>query len=92
MAIINVKCPYCNEDNVSKNGKSNKGEQRYICNNSFCSAKTFRLDYRYNGCKPGMDKTIISMTLNGSGIRDISRVQHISTHKVMATLKKRKIL
>jgi len=91
MATTKVKCPYCNEYKVSKNGKSSNGEQRYICINSFCHHKTFRLDYRYNGCKPGIDQTIISMTVNGSGIRDISRVEHVSTHKVMDTLKKLKI-
>ena len=48
------------------------------------------LEYKNNGCKPGIEKQIIDMTSNASGIRDISRNLKISTDKVMSTLKKQK--
>ena len=48
------------------------------------------LDYIYNGCKQGIDETIIDMTANASGISDISRVLKVSEGKVLSVLKKRK--
>lgn len=91
MATIDVKCPYCQKTNVCKNGKCKNGEQRYLCKNPFCSTKTFRLNYTYVGCTPGIERKIISLAINGSGIRDTSRVEHVSTNKVMSTLKKLKL-
>lgn len=90
MVEVAVKCPVCQGTDISKNGKTGKGEQRYICNAKECFGKSFLLEYTNNGCKPGIEKQIIDMTANGSGIRDISRVLEISTDKVMDTLKKQK--
>ena len=89
MPLIPVKCPKCKGTKVSKNG-TEKGEQRYLCRNQACPIKSFMLDYIYNGCKPGIDETIIDMTANASGISDISRVLKISEGKVSSVLKKRK--
>jgi transposase-like protein len=89
MTMVEVKCPQCGEIRVSKFGKSENGEQRYICNVPECPMKTFRLEYRYEGAKPGTDEKIVSMTANASGIRDTSRVLGVSTGKVMRALKKR---
>ena len=89
MAMVKVKCPICNEANVSKHGKTPTGVQRYACNNNECPRKIFMLEYAYNGNKPGIDKQVVKMTANASGIRDIARVLEISTDKVMSTLKKR---
>jgi len=49
MAKVDVKCPRCGGTEVHRNGKCRTGEQRYICNASECSLKTFRLEYRYKG-------------------------------------------
>ena len=80
MSVVKVKCPVCGSENVSKNGTSKVGKQQYICNNKQCHKSSFILDYTYNAC----------MTLNGSGIRDISRVLKISTTTVMNCIKKKK--
>ena len=90
MAMIEVKCPICKGASVSKHGKTPRGVQRYVCNNSDCPRKIFMLEYAYNGNKPGIDEQIVKMTANASGIRDIARVLEISTDKVMSTLKKQK--
>ena len=90
MVLIAVKCPVCGGTDISKNGKTESDIQRYICNAKECAGKSFMLEYSYNGCKPGIDKQIIDMTSNASGIRDISRNLKISTDKVMSTLKKQK--
>jgi transposase-like protein len=90
MQLTAVKCPVCGGTKVSKNGKTENGVQRYICNNKECYGKSFMLEHKYNGWKPGIEAQIIEMTSNASGIRDISRVLKISKQKVSDTLKKLK--
>jgi transposase-like protein len=89
MAKIDVKCPRCNETDVVTHGSNASGVRRYRCMNKDCLCKTFMLDYAYNGWRPGIEETIVSMAANASGIRDTSRVLNISQGKVMSTLKKR---
>jgi transposase-like protein len=51
----------------------------------------FQLDYKYHACEPGVKFRILEMAINGSRVRDISRVLHISTDVIIDTLKKRKL-
>ena len=90
MAMVEVKCQTCGKSQVYKYGKSRGGEQRYLCDAQGCPAKTFRLEYRYEGAKPGISEKIIAMAANARGIRDTARVLGVSTDKVMGTLKKHK--
>jgi transposase-like protein len=90
MAKIEVKCPKCDETEVNKYGTSSSGAQRYYCKNENCSTTIFQLKYHNKGCEPGMEKRIIKMAVNASGVRDTARVLEISTYKVMDTLKKQK--
>ena len=85
-----VTCPRCGSENVRKFGFDKNNNQRYECKNINCDKKIFILEYNNNGCVEGIDDKIIKMTLNGRGIRDISRVLEISTYKVMDILKKKK--
>ena len=89
MALVKVKCPECGGTQVYKHGTSENGEARYICRAPECGTKTFRLEYRNEGSKPGIDEKIIAMAANASGIRDTARVLGITTDKVMSVLKKR---
>ncbi len=88
MAVIQVYCPQCSSDYVVKFGLSGQGKQRYCCQNEECSKKTFMLDYSNKACAPGTKEKIVNMALNGSGIRDTSRVLGIHMNTVMSTLKK----
>jgi len=90
MQMAKVKCPKCKDTKISKNG-TEKGKQRYICNNKNCSKKSFMLEYEYTGCEHGIDEKIISMTANASGISDISRVLEISESKILRVLKKQQM-
>ena len=90
--LIEVECPSCGGKNISKNGTGHKGSQRYMCNNTECSKKSFMLKYRYNGCKHGIEWNILTNTSNAQGIRDIARSLEISTQKVIDTLKKQNLL
>ncbi|MDE9590596.1 IS1-like element transposase, partial [Xenorhabdus bovienii] len=49
--------------------------------------RTFQLNYRYNGHKPGMKEKIVDMAINGSGVRDTGRVLGLGINTVMRTLK-----
>ena len=85
-----LRCPFCNSENVGKYGTVN-GKPRYICNNSDCSHKTFYAEYTYKGCTPDVRIKIIKMSIDGSGIRAISRVLGISKDTVISVLKKKNI-
>jgi len=89
MVMQTVKCIHCKSDKVVKNGTRKNGVQCLLCRN--CK-KAFQLDYTNNGAKPDVKLMIIKMSLNGSGIRDISRVLGVSQGTVIAVLKKLKIL
>ena len=46
------------------------------------------LNPSYPGRTPAVKEQIVEMSLNGSGIRDISRVLQVSTRTVIGELKK----
>ena len=85
---INVSCPRCGSEHVTRAGKSISGEQRYRCRSEECPTVTFMLAYRYTAYQPGIKKKVIDMAINGSGVRDTARVLKISKGTVISTLKK----
>lgn len=85
---IEVKCPYCDSHDIVKNGKDEKGKQRFLCKNEECKWRTFLMDYTDKGRMPEIKNLILKMAINGSGIRDTGRVLGISTNTVIETLKK----
>ena len=89
MAVIQVECPDCGSIEVVKYGKQPNGEQRYRCYNTQCARTIFLLQYQAKGRLPEVKRQIVDMALNGSGIRDTSRVLHISQNTVIRALKKK---
>jgi len=85
---IEVKCPYCNSNDIVKNGKDEKGKQRYLCKNKECTHQTFLMNYTDKGRTPYIKNLILKMAVNGSGVRDTGRVLGISPNTVIETLKK----
>jgi transposase-like protein len=67
-------------------------EQRYACHNEECSRSIFQLGYKYHACEPSIEFRILEMAINGSRVRDIPRMRHISADVVIDTLKKKKEL
>ena len=90
MAVIPVRCPSCDSDAVVKRGKTDNGQQRYLCQNEVCSYRTFLLEYTNRGYLLAVKRQIIDLAMNGSGIRDTARVLSISTDMVISELKKKK--
>jgi transposase-like protein len=66
-----------------KNGHSENGAQRWRCNKCH---KSFQLNYRYNARTQGVKEQITELTLNSSGVRDISRILKINKNTVMSEL------
>ena len=82
-----VRCLHCKSKKVVKYGTQSNGIPRCKCKKC---GKTFQLEYLSTGAKPEIKMQIIKMSLNGSGMRDISRVLGISRNTVDAVLKKLK--
>ena len=84
MAVfIPVLCPHCQSDNVFKHGFSAEGKQRYRCENPECQRRTFILNHSHPGRTKEVKAKIVSMSHNGSGIRDTARVLGVSTTTVI---------
>jgi insertion element IS1 protein InsB len=90
--FIAVRCPHCHSDQIVKRGKTARGTQRYLCQNTLCIKGSFLLDYCNRGCLPEVKDLIIDMSLNASGVRDTARSLHISTNTVLRELKKKELL
>jgi hypothetical protein len=73
---------------VKKHETSCNGKRRYRCLNQDCLYVTFSQSLDYPGRRREVKQQIVEMTLNGSGVRDISRVVQVSTATVIQELKK----
>ena len=69
--MIKIKYIHCESEEVVKNGRKAKGVQCLKCKN--CKRR-FQERYSNKGAKSETKRMIISMSVNGNGIRDISRV------------------
>jgi len=85
MTFIAVRCPHCQSDQIVKRGKTARGTQRYLCQNTLCAKGSFLLDYCNRGCLPEVKQAIIDMSLNASGVRDTARSLHIWTSGRIST-------
>src|SRR5438093_1101829 len=83
MTFIAVRCPHCQSDQIVKRGKTARGTQRYLCQNTLCAKGSSLLDYCNRGCSPEIKQTIIDMSLNASGVRDTARTLHICPNTVL---------
>ena len=89
--LIPVQCPACGDtETIVKFGRTHNEKQRYRCQSTECKKATFIIDHERKGWLPEIKKKIIAMTLNGSGIRDISRVLGVCTETVITEIKKKK--
>ncbi len=86
--LVAIECPHCHSTEVTKYGRSPAGKQRYCCQNFNCPYRTFVLTQTYLGRTRQVKQQIVEMTLNGSGVRDIARVLHVSPTTVIQELKK----
>ena len=67
-----------------KNGTTRNRKQKYLCR---ACHRQFIRDYSYQGCRSEVRRLIVPLTLNGSGIRDITRVLHVSINTVLKVIR-----
>jgi insertion element IS1 protein InsB len=84
MCYEEITCPRCSSSNIVKNGTTANHKQRYRCK---ACCRQFITDYTYRGCQPAVRQLVLPMTMNASGIRDISRVLRISPNTVLSLIK-----
>ena len=84
MCYEKITCPHCSSFNLKKNGKTRNEKQKYYCRDC---GRQFITDYTYQGCRPEIRSLILKMTLNSSGIRDISRVLAVSTNTILKAIR-----
>jgi len=82
--LIQAACPHCEGTKVKKNRKKANGNQNFYCH--LCK-KQFQMKYTYQGADPRNKRLVRSMSLNGSGIRDIHRVLGISIVTILFILR-----
>ena len=88
MVTTAIRCIHCKSKDVVKFGHQANGTPRCKCKKC---GKTFQSEYMSSGALPETKKLIIKMSLNGSGVRDISRVLGVDKNTVVAVLKKLKV-
>ncbi len=89
MTFIAVRCPHCQSDQIVKRGKTARGTQRSLCQNTPCTKGSFLLDSCNRGCLPEVKHTIIDMRLHASGVRDTARSLPICPNTVLREFKKK---
>lgn len=72
--VDKTTCSKCESKQIVKNGKTSKGEQRFVCK---CCRRCFQRHYRYQSCKVS-DKQIKQLIYEGCGIRSTSRILGIA--------------
>src|SRR5215831_4778283 len=79
-----LHCPYCDETDIVRHGKSPEGKQRYRCRQCLEGrGRTVLLEYAYAGQLPASKQHIVDIAMNASGIRDTVRELHISPTTVI---------
>ena len=68
-----------------KNGTTSNRKQKYLCRPC---RRQFITRYSYQGCRTEIRSLIVPMTLNGSGIRDITRVLRVSINTVLKEIRR----
>jgi IS1 family transposase/transposase-like protein len=87
MVLAPVKCPHCGSGNVTKNGTSRNGKQRFLCCNEKCGHKTFIEHYTNNAYDPNIRSRIFFSIVNGSGTRATARTLGIAKDTVTSALR-----
>jgi insertion element IS1 protein InsB len=84
MCYEEVACPRCSSPDVKKNGITAQHKQRL--RRKECERR-FITDYTYQAYRPRARSLVLPMTMNGSGIRDLSRVLGMSTNTLLVLIR-----
>jgi insertion element IS1 protein InsB len=84
MCCEEIACPKRSSTKIKKNGRTANCKQRYRCKNC---GRQFITTYTYLGCIESVRELIVPMTLNGCGVRDVSRVLFVSPNTALKILR-----
>ncbi|MCL2643153.1 MAG: IS1-like element transposase [Candidatus Bathyarchaeota archaeon] len=87
---MEIRCPFCSSNKISKNGHNKTGKQVYNCKNLGCKHKNFIETYTHKACLPEIRKQVLKMAIDGTGTRATGRILGISKDTITAILKKTK--
>ena len=86
MVTIKLMCCHCASTNIVRNGLTNNGKQRYLCNDC---GRTSRNDPQPNGYTAAERETILRAYHERSSLRGLSRTFGVARNTVTSWLKKR---
>jgi len=82
MTFIAVRCPHCQSDQIVKRGKTARGTQRYLCQNTLCARGSFLPTIATVGACLKSSKRIIDMSSQRErGARYRTIVAYLSQHR-----------
>jgi len=84
--MVKLTCSHCGSDQLSRNGLTQNGKQRYLC--SDCG-RTSRDDPQPNGDTEQERERILRASHDRSSLRGLARTFGVSRQTVTAWLKKR---
>jgi len=82
---MELRCPGCDTDNISRNGKKSNGAQNHLC--KACGRQFIRDDQRtYIVASPCVPSLIRTVPARGNGARNVAAILRVSVRKVLKTL------
>ena len=84
--MVKLKCYHCQNENLVRNGKTNNGKQRYLCNDC---GKMSRDNPQPNGYLPAEREQILAAYQERSSLRGLTRTFGVSRNTVSGWLKKK---
>jgi len=88
--VITVRCPFCNSENVTKNGHNKTGKQVYNCKNPEYGHHNF-VNGLYKAYERKVRRQVLKMAVDCIGTHAIGRILGILKDTITAILKKMKI-
>jgi transposase-like protein len=86
MVTIKLMCCHCGSTNIVRDGLTNNGKQRYLCNDC---GRTGRTDPQPDGYTEAQRETILRAYHERSSLRGLSRTCGGARNTVTSWLKKR---
>ena len=84
--FIQITCPACDSEKITKAGFTKQNKQRYCCQNTNCNTKSFIINYSYRAYQQGVKEQILEMAINGGGITDTVRVLKVAKNTIGKTI------
>ncbi len=85
--MVKLKCYHCHSENLVRNGETNNGKQRYLCNDC---GKLSRDNPQPRGYTPAQREEILRAYEEHSSLRGLTRTFGVARNTVSAWLTEKK--